>query len=96
LYERSNFKEDTIQLAFSIHYKLKSQYTAMDFIFDNGQPKLVEISYGFIPEGYDPCVGYWDKDLNWYEGKFIPYGWMVEELIKNYNGAKLIIIILQM
>jgi len=36
----------------------------------------------FSPEGYDPCPGYWDKDLNWIEGGFDPYGWMVEDLIK--------------
>ncbi|MGC8866540.1 MAG: ATP-grasp domain-containing protein, partial [Bacteroidales bacterium] len=81
LYERSNFNEDTILLAFVIHEKLKSQCTAMDFVYDNGKPKIVEISYGFVSEGYDPCVGYWDKDLNWYEGKFNPYGWMVDLMI---------------
>ena len=47
-----------------------------------GKPKIVEISYGFSPEGYDPCPGYWDKNLTWHEGKFNPYGWMVEEVLK--------------
>ncbi len=35
----------------------------MDFVYDKDKPKIVEISYGFSPEGYDPCPGYWDKDL---------------------------------
>lgn len=83
LYEKSLFNENDIRLAFEIHMKLRSQCTAMDFVYDKGQPKVVEISYGFSPEGYDSCPGYWDKDLNWYEGKFDPYGWMVEELLKN-------------
>jgi hypothetical protein len=54
----------------------------MDFVYDSGQPQVVEIGYGFSPEGYDPCPGYWDKNLNWHEGKFDPYGWMVEEVLK--------------
>lgn len=83
LYEKHNFNENDIQLTFEIHEKLKSQCTAMDFVYDNGQPKIVEISYGFVKEVYDACTGYWDKDLNWHEGKFNPYGWMVEEVLKN-------------
>ena len=82
LYEKELFKESDINLAFQIHNKIKSQCTAMDFVYDKGQPKVVEISYGFSPEGYDSCPGFWDKDLNWYEGKFDPYGWMVEEVLK--------------
>ena len=81
LYEQALFNEKDIRLAFEIHEKLKSQCTAMDFVYDQGKPKIIEISYGFSPEGYDPCPGYWDKDLNWHEGPFDPYGWMVEQLI---------------
>jgi glutathione synthase/RimK-type ligase-like ATP-grasp enzyme len=83
LYEKHHFREEDIHLAFQIHDKLKSQCTAMDFVYDHGKPKVVEISYGFSPEGYDPCPGYWDKNLNWHEGKFDPYGWMVEDVLKN-------------
>jgi glutathione synthase/RimK-type ligase-like ATP-grasp enzyme len=82
LYEKQHFNEQDIKLAFEIHAKLKSQCTAMDFVYDNGQPRVVEISYGFSPEGYDPCPGYWDEELNWHEGRFDPYGWMVEEVLK--------------
>jgi len=82
LYDKDLFNERDIQLAFEINDKLKSQCTAMDFVYDNGHPKLVEISYGFSPEGYDSCPGYWDKKLAWHEGKFDPYGWMVKEILK--------------
>lgn len=83
LYEKKHFDDNTIRLAFDVHRKLKSQCTAMDFIFDSmKKPLLVEISYGFVPEGYDPCTGYWDADLNWHDGNFNPYGWIVEEILK--------------
>ena len=47
---------------------------------------LVEISYGFSTEGYDSCAGYWDNDLNWHEGIFNPYGWMVEIVLKEIKN----------
>lgn len=82
LYEKELFDKNTIRLAFEINEKLKSQCTAMDFVYQNGQPKVVEISYGFVPACYESCPGYWDKNLNWHEGKFDPYGWMVENMMK--------------
>jgi len=81
LYEKENFDEEIIKLAFNISERLGDQCMAYDFVFSDGQPLIVEISYGFAMEGYDPCVGYWDKNMNWYEGQFDPYGWMIENLI---------------
>jgi len=86
LYDRDYFSEGTIKLAFDLTDKLKAQCIAYDFVNDNGTPKLLEISYGFVAEGYDPCPGYWDDSLNWIPGKFDPYGWMVETVISEVNG----------
>jgi glutathione synthase/RimK-type ligase-like ATP-grasp enzyme len=83
LYDRHLFDENLIRLSFDISKKLVTQCVAFDYVHDKGNPLLVEISYGFSPEGYDPCTGYWDKDLIWYEGKFDPYGWMIEDLLKS-------------
>lgn len=83
LYEKEHFPEDTIKLAFNISEKLNDQCMAYDFVYQEGKPIVVEISYGFAVEGYDPCVGYWDKDMTWHEGKFNPYGWMVEDVLRS-------------
>jgi hypothetical protein len=69
-------------MAFELNRKLKTQSLAIDYVFNNSLPLVVEISYGFVPHGYDPCKGYWDKDMVWHEGYFNPYGWMIENLIK--------------
>lgn len=82
LYEKDHFSDETIQLAFKISGKLQSQCMAYDFVFDKGKPLVVEISYGFAYYGYDDCPGYWDREMIWHEGKFNPYGWMVDGLIK--------------
>jgi len=79
VYNKKEIDERCVQIAFDVNEKIKSQSIAFDFVFDvNNNPMIVEISYGFVAEGYDPCEGYWDKDLNWHKGAFNPYGWMVE------------------
>lgn len=83
LYGKEHFNDSIIKLAFDINDKLDTQCCAMDFVNLNGEPHLVEISYGFQKQGYDDCVGYWDKDLKFHEGSFNPYGWMIDNLIKN-------------
>jgi glutathione synthase/RimK-type ligase-like ATP-grasp enzyme len=88
LYEREHFNDETVRLSFQMADKLKSQCAAFDFIYSGTRIYVTEVSYGFIKEVYDPCTGYWDKDLNWYEGKFNPYGWMVDNLIKEVEEKK--------
>jgi glutathione synthase/RimK-type ligase-like ATP-grasp enzyme len=83
LYDQELFDEKTIRLAFELADKLKGQCIAFDFVYDANLPKLLEISYGFVPEGYDPCPGYWDKSMKWIAGKFDPYGWMVEIVMRD-------------
>lgn len=81
-FEKEEIDIKYVKLAFDLNEKLKSQSIAFDFILKENTPVLVEISYGFSVEFYDPCPGYWDHDLQWHEDKFTPQEWMVEELIK--------------
>lgn len=84
LYEKEAIDECFVKAAFKINKKIKAQCIAYDFVFDaNNKPLLIEISYGFANAGYDACVGYWDEQMNWYEGKFNPYGWMVDLILQN-------------
>jgi len=62
--------------------RLKTQCCAMDFVFQDDKPLLVEISYGFAVHGYDKCTGYWDDKMIWHEGSFNPQEWMIEDLIR--------------
>ncbi len=81
LYARELFDEPTIKLSFDVAKKLQTQCLALDYVYDNHEPKIIEISYGFNIVVYDPCTGYWDDELNWHEGTFNPYGWMIEEVL---------------
>lgn len=87
-YEKNNFPESTIQIAFEIAQKLDSQSISIDFVYENQIPLVVEISYGFVHKVYDACVGYWDENMNWYDGKFDPCEWMVELVRKKIIDRK--------
>jgi glutathione synthase/RimK-type ligase-like ATP-grasp enzyme len=82
VYDKSAIDENCVKIAFELNKKLKSQSLAIDYVFNKKQPLIVEISYGFVPQGYFPCEGYWDKNSIWHEGYFNPYGWMVDNIIK--------------
>jgi glutathione synthase/RimK-type ligase-like ATP-grasp enzyme len=82
LYEKENFNDETIRVAFEVTDKLQAQCMAYDFVYFEGKPLIVEISYGFVMEGYDACTGYWDKSLRWHPGKINPQAWMVELMVK--------------
>jgi glutathione synthase/RimK-type ligase-like ATP-grasp enzyme len=80
---REEFDERFVTLAFDISHRLQAQCVAYDFVFDNkNNPRLIEINYGFAPYGYDDCPGFWNTDLIWNEGKFDPYGWMIDLISK--------------
>jgi hypothetical protein len=72
----------------SYQSNVKSQCMAYDFVFSNGNPLVLEISYGFAAEGYDACEGFWDRSMNWNEGRFNPYGWMVDDLLSDIADIK--------
>ena len=74
---------DFIEKALKISKKLKLLSAAFDFIqSENGEPLIVELSYGFGTAGIEASPGYWDAELNWHEGKFNPQEWMLQALIK--------------
>ncbi|MCB0496590.1 MAG: hypothetical protein KDC79_10690 [Cyclobacteriaceae bacterium] len=82
-YAKSEIDERCVKMAFEINEKLNAQCLAYDFVFDGeNKPVLVEISYGFSANAYDKCEGYWNKQMEWCEGAFDPYGWMIEMMIK--------------
>lgn len=88
-YQRDNSDERCVSLAFETAEKLGGDCVALDFVFDaSGHPRFLEISFGFTPEGYDPCIGYWDKDINWTAGPFHPKVWMVEKVLSALSRPK--------
>lgn len=74
-----------IQIAFESTKKLEAQCIAYDFIFLDGKPKIVEISYAFSRKGYLNCQGYWTDELEWIEGSFHPEYFILEDILKSHK-----------
>ncbi|TCP20755.1 ATP-grasp domain-containing protein [Rhodovulum adriaticum] len=88
-YGREEFDERCVRIAFDVTDRLGASCAAYDFVFDAEKtPLLVEISYGFLPDGYDACPGYWTPDLTWHPGAFNPQGWMVEALLEQIEHRR--------
>ena len=78
-----------VKISFETSQKLNAPCLAYDFVFDeNNNPLIVELSFGFSVDAYDSCPGYWDADLNWYQGHFVPQNWMIEDVLKNHKVKK--------
>lgn len=85
IYDVDQIDERCVKIAFELNQKLRTQCIAIDFVFEeNGNPLIVEISYGFASAAYDKCEGWWDNKLNWHpECGFDFCGWMVELLMSS-------------
>ncbi len=81
IYDKNQIDIPAIKVAFEAAAKINSQCIAFDIVFKEGQPLILEISFGVLTAGYEKCPGYWDSNLNWHESLFNPYGWMVQNLL---------------
>lgn len=82
IYNPEEIPRECIELAFKITEKIGAQTLAYDFVFDQGEPLIVEISYSFARKGYLQCPGYWNDKLEWIEGLFFPEFFMIEDFYK--------------
>lgn len=80
--EKEHFSDEIIRQAFKISDILQTQCLVFDFVFDQGRPVVLEISYGTIPD-YDECLGHYDRDINWHDGYFDFAGMMVDEVVES-------------
>jgi hypothetical protein len=87
-YKRELFSDELLKTSFDIAYKVNAQCVAFDFVYRDKKPLLVEMSFGFRKEGYYACEGYWDSNLNWHEGAFNPYGWIIEDIKIDFINLK--------
>lgn len=73
---------EMVKIAFRVSKHFGFQSMAYDFIYDKeGKPAIVEISYAFgdYPEFSN---GYWDDELNWHPGRFVPQYFDLVDLLQ--------------
>lgn len=87
-HDNTVFSKKTINIAFNIAKKLKTQSLAFDFLYDTkGNPLFVEISYAYVMgDAYDSCPGYWDDQLNWHTDNVDPQRYIIEDFIEEIGS----------
>ncbi|MGG5578475.1 ATP-grasp domain-containing protein [Myroides sp. C15-4] len=85
LYDKNQIPIVCVEMAFETVKCLNAQCLAFDFVFDNGKPLIVEISYGFLQSAYYKCPGYWTSDLEWKNEAVTPEFWIIENMINETN-----------
>jgi hypothetical protein len=69
--------------SFSIAQALGTQSLATDYVTDeDGNPRILEMSYGFVPELVYQCPGWWDVERSWHEGHVWPQDAIIEDLLR--------------
>lgn len=88
IYDKNEITIKCIEIAFDVNKFLDTQSVAFDFIWDEeGNPLIVELSYGFAINAYDQCPGYWNEKLEWSECSFNPQEWMIDNVLQNFSSA---------
>ena len=70
-----------IEIAFRLSGQGKFQSMAYDFLYRQGIPEVVEISYGFADWAVQACPGHWKRDLSWVAGQMWPEEAQVDDFI---------------
>lgn len=83
IYNIEEIPQECLKIAFEVANRIETQSLAFDFVFDEeNKPLVVEISYGFVPQAYERCPGYWDQELIFHRKKFNPSYFILENLVK--------------
>jgi glutathione synthase/RimK-type ligase-like ATP-grasp enzyme len=84
---REEVDPEAVKLSFELTRKIGAQCLAYDYVFERGRPRLLEISYAFLQSGYKACPGYWDAEMVWHEGPFVPEWFMAEDFVAALKGT---------
>ena len=77
------FDMNAVRIAFDVAEKIKAQSIAYDFIMQNIDPVICEISYIYCRDIIANCDGYWDKQLNWHKADVNAEKFIVEDFVNS-------------
>lgn len=81
--DMSKIPNKAIKIAFKVSKRLGLQTAAFDFVINNGEVLIVEMSYCFAYPPDQFSYGFWDENINYNPGPIDPFGWMVEGLLND-------------
>jgi glutathione synthase/RimK-type ligase-like ATP-grasp enzyme len=87
-YDKNIFPNAMIRSAFSVASAINAQSLALDYVYKDGNPVLIEVSYGFTADVYRPCQGIWSSDLVWHDVQVEPEAFIVDDFIEKLKSKK--------
>ena len=89
VYDLQRVRQECIVTAFDVIRKAGSQSMAFDFVLDtNGQPLIIEVSYGYNAKAVYSCPGHWDTKLNWCRGHVWPQDAILVDLLNEIYPSR--------
>lgn len=86
LLDYSNIDLELVKIAFDIAKKADLQSAGFDFLYNEGDPVISEVSYTFPPKMVYDSPGFWDPNLDWHEGHMSPQIAIIEDLIEKIKS----------
>ncbi len=80
-----------VSMAFKVARQLDLNCIAFDFLYKDGAPVIIEISYTFYDLYVYNCAGHWDEELNWKEGKMWPQQAQIEDFVREIESIVMIV-----
>ncbi len=85
-YDLNNIDMRMVEIAQRISKEMKFQTMAYDFLInEKGEPEICEISYTYSDDSIHYAPGYWDENLNWFEGHYWPEFFHINDALKLSN-----------
>lgn len=82
-FDKEIFPTEMIRSAFRVADAIQSQSLALDYVYRDGVPLLIETSYGFTADVYYSCQGFWTRDLEWHDLPVNPEAFIVDDFISH-------------
>ena len=83
-YSPESIDKECIRVAFKVSEQLGFTNMAYDFIYDkNKLPNICEMTYLYSDTAVYECPGYWDKNMLWHQGHFLPQYLHLQYLLNN-------------
>ena len=75
---------DVVKQSFEVVNKLQTQSLCFDYVKgDNGDYKIVEICYGYVGDAIYNCNGFWDENLVFHQGHYMPQELLLEDFLNS-------------
>jgi glutathione synthase/RimK-type ligase-like ATP-grasp enzyme len=87
-YDQAAVDRRTIDTAFAVSARGGFQSMAYDFLYQDGEPRICEISYTFLDRAVHACPGHWDRDGAWHEGRRWPEEAQVEDFLAEVCASR--------